>query len=893
MNIPTATYRIQLNDHFKFCDLDAILDYLHDLGISTIYASPITTAFKGSQHGYDVADPLQLNPEIGTEQEFESLAERIRGYRMTWLQDIVPNHMVYAIQNPWLSDVLERGKVSPYYTFFDLEPDPVEGLGERIMAPFLGAPLTECIQRGELTLQYSRDGFVLRYADTEWPVAAHMYAWLCTVSGDCPEKLSETLEELVIASLSPPEEWKAAKTRWLQYVEEDPLTLEYIRQRVGFFNQRIALLDTLINSQHYVLTHHRLSASRINYRRFFTVNSLICLKMENREVFDAYHKKIDEWWKRGWIQGLRIDHIDGLAAPAEYIRRLRELFGPDCYLVAEKILARDEALPEYWDLEGTTGYEFLAAAGQVLTNAAGSRTLVDWYRREVIELPDYPDLATARKYSFLRTYMGGELDNLMEILETTPALGTGANDSVRAGAAGHDPARLREALATLLACWPVYRLYPDAGPFRAADEVTIASAFDRARQNRPELERELCVFRQLFSFAYANPFLRRLMQFTGPVAAKGIEDTTFYIYNPYIAHCEVGDTPAVAGITPAAFHRLMDERQSRWPHSLNCTTTHDTKRGEDARVRLNLLSDQPLEWIRAVCSWREMNKTLIATEAGRRAPSANDEYLIYQALLGAWPDDGVVTDGFRERFAGYLQKALREAKTETSYDDPDEWYEKSCQAFATALLTSGSEFGSSFGAFAVSVIRESYPFSLAQLLEKLTAPGIPDIYQGAECWETSLVDPDNRRAVDYGQRMVLLREMRAKEAIGDAAALNFVLNHPERAAMKMWVVYRVLNFRRRLPKLFADGEYIPIVVEGPMLAYIRRYAGDWVLVLVPLISAAEAPAEGPAEGFRLRLPAGAPGEWVDLFTGDVHHPAGGMLPWSGWDRFPVALLVGR
>jgi (1->4)-alpha-D-glucan 1-alpha-D-glucosylmutase len=879
MILPTATYRIQLNDHFGFADLDAILDYLHELGISTVYASPVTTAFTGSQHGYDVADPLRLNPEIGTEEEWAALVARLRGYGMNWLQDIVPNHMVYSTQNPWLYDVLERGKVSPYYSYFDLHPDPIELLGDRIMAPFLGASPSECIQRHELTVQYGRDGFVIRYFDTDWPVAIHLYAWICTVTGDCPEKLSGMLEELMIASLSPVEEWMGAKSRWLKQVEDDPLLAGYIRRRVAFFNERIPMLETLLGCQHYALTHHRLSSSLINYRRFFTVNSLICLRMESREVFDAYHRQIHDWWRRGWIQGLRIDHIDGLAAPKGYIDGLRALFGPGCYLVAEKILARGEALPEYWDLQGTTGYEFLAAASQVLTDGSGSRMLLEWYGREVIELPDYPELATERKYSFLRTYMGGELDNLIDLLGSMPVL----------GAAGQDSVRLREALAILLACWPVYRLYPDGGPFTATDRVTIASAFDRALLNRPALRSELGWLEELFKLEEAGSFLLRLMQFTGPLAAKGIEDTSFYVYNAYIAHCEVGDTPVVAGVEPLAFHRFMKERQLQWPHSLNTTTTHDTKRGEDARIRLNLLSAQPAEWMEAVRGWRELNRPLVAFRSGRRAPSANDEYLIYQALLGGWPEDGGLTEEFRERFSGYLQKALREAKTETNYDEPDEWYEGSCQAFAAALLAEGSAFGVAFGGFAAGVIREGYAFSLSQVLLKLTAPGIPDIYQGAECWETSFVDPDNRRPVDFGRRTALLREIRAKEAVGVPAALDFVLDHPERGAMKMWVIYRVLNFRRERPELFAHGEYIPVEVAGPALGFIRWRGSEWVLVLVPLIGGEEE-ARG---GFRVGLPKGAPMEWVDLFTGDVHHASGSGLEWPGWNRFPVALLIGR
>ena len=885
--IPTATYRVQLHDHFTFKDLDAILDYLHELGISTVYASPVTTAFTGSQHGYDVSDPLRLNAEIGTEEEFAALAARLREYGMNWLQDIVPNHMAYWPANPWLYDVLERGKVSPYYGFFDLHPEPVELLGDRIMAPFLGSTVTDCLHKGELSLQFTDKGFAIRYFDQDWPVAVQLYTWICTVAGDCPEELVALLEELVIASLSPVAEWQEAKRVWLARVSGDGQTGDdagfrtFIRRRVGFFNERLNLLETLVGGQHYALTHHRLSSTVINYRRFFTVNSLICLRMEDAAVFEAYHRKIFEWYDRGLIQGLRVDHIDGLAAPSAYLARLRARLGPGGYVVAEKILARDEKLPVAWPLQGTTGYEFLAAAGQVLTDDSGSQELLRWYSAEVVGLPDYPDLVTERKYSFLQKYMSGELDNLSGML-------------------GAEGPRVKEALGMLLACWPVYRLYPDAGPFPAADKVTIAAAFDRARKNRPDCGEEFGILAELFSADVVGPFVKRMMQFTGPLAAKGIEDTTFYVYNPYIAHNEVGDSPSVAGIAPFAFHRQMQERQSVWPHSLNTTTTHDTKRGEDARIRLNGLSAQPREWIAAVGGWREMNRGLIAQRNGRRAPSPNDEYLIYQALLGAWPEDGQVNDDFRERFTAYLSKALREAKTETTYDDPDEWYEESCRAFALGLLDSGSAFFRDFGVFAGRVIRSAYAFSLAQVLLKLTAPGVPDIYQGAECWETSLVDPDNRRPVDYGHRRVQLQEMRAREAAGMATALGYVLDHPENGAMKMWVIYRALNYRRQHPAVFSSGEYLPIEIDGPVLGYIRRHEDRWVLVLVPLISAgagtealgAGAEASGVALGFRITLPKGAPASWTELFTGDVHNAVDGQLQWPGWERFPVAMLVG-
>ena len=886
MKLPVSTYRIQLHDHFTFKDLAAILDYLHDLGITTVYASPVTTAFKGSRHGYDVADPLRLNPEIGTEEEWTALAARLKDYGMTWLQDIVPNHMVYAPENPWLYDVLERGKASDYYSFFDIGPHPVELPGDKLMAPFLGEMLTECLRKNQLTLQYTDRGFMIRYFDNEYPVAAGLYEWICTIADGCPATLAIALEELRPAAMATTAEWKAAKTKWMQQVAADPALSSFIDRRVRFINERLPLIESLLEGQHYVLTHYRLAAKVINYRRFFTVNSLICLRMEDEAVFDAYHRQLYRWHTLGLIQGLRIDHIDGLAAPKQYIDRLRRLFGPDCYLVAEKILGSRESMPDDWDLEGMTGYEFLRPAGQVLTDAAGSRQLLDFYNHEIIRLPVYEQLITEKKYGFLRQYMGGELNNLMALLSGSALL----------GAASQQTDRLKEALATLMACFPVYRIYPDEGLLSPAAQQVIGVAFSLAKKRVPELLPELLYFEGLFRDSDAGEkgrqrlaFVMRLMQFTGPLAAKGIEDTTFYVYNPYIAHCEVGDSPAMAGMSPEEFHRQMIERQATLPYALNATTTHDTKRGEDSRIRLNELSARPREWINAVNGWRQLNRDLIIPINGRPAPSANDEYLIYQALVGGFPDDLIVTVDFRNRFAGYLTKALREAKTETSHDSPNEEYEEHCQSFAAALLAPGSPFLEKFVPFASAIIRASFAYSLSQLLIKLTAPGIPDIYQGAELWETSFVDPDNRRPVDFALRASLLQEIKAAAAKGTAVVLDFVLDHPEKGTMKMYTLYRTLAWRIAHPAVFTDGQHIPVTATGPLLAYIRRQGPDWALVLAPLITS----DDDPATIFSLTLPPGAPDTWIHAFTGDTHHSNGPVLEWRGWDRFPVALLTGH
>lgn len=878
MVTPRSTYRIQLHEKFTFRHLDEILKYLHVLGISTVYAAPITMSAKGSNHGYDVIDPLRLNPAIGTEEELAALATRLKAYDMNWLQDIVPNHMAYDMDNPWLYDVLERGPQSPYHRFFDITTGHPDGLpGDRLMAPFLGATLTECLQKGELTLQFTGAGFVIRYYDKDYPVAARLYRWICTLSAGYPAGLSAALDTLEKALSADGPAWKAAKTQWLEQMGGYAAWPEFVATRVRFFNERIHLMESLLQSGYYVLTHHRLAATHINYRRFFTVNSLICLRMEDADVFREYHATIHRWYTRGLINGLRIDHIDGLAQPKQYLQSLKALFGEQTYVVAEKILTGEEQMPAHWMLEGSTGYDFLAAAGQLLTDASGSRELLDFYCRDVIDLPPYPTVVYERKLDYLLRNMGGELDNLMDLLSSLHLL----------RAATQDKTRLKEALATWMAAFPVYRAYPDPEGGAAEDDAHFTTALARARTYRPDLTEELNFIDLLtrnpparaslptVSQPPAGPaasqqltFLTRLMQFTGPLAAKGIEDTTFYVYNPYIAHCEVGDTPAIAGITPVDFHRLMQDRQKKQPYSLNATTTHDTKRGEDSRIRLSFLSAIPQEWITAVTRWRRLNASLIRQIKGLPAPSPNDEYLIYQALLGGFPAHAKVDDLFRERFAGYLTKALREAATETNYDDPDEDYEGQCQAFAAALLKPGSRFLDAFVPFAQTVIGHAATYSLSLLLLKLTAPGIPDIYQGAELWEESFVDPDNRRPVDFVRRMTLLRELRSAEARGNEALFCFLRAHRDEGVGKLFILSRTLEYRNSRPEVFIEGSYVPLSCQGPWLAYLRRHDDYWALIAVPLIRYGVT----KPQPLSLQLPAEAPTRWTHRFTGQTVEP---------------------
>ncbi|HEY4206055.1 MAG TPA: alpha-amylase family glycosyl hydrolase, partial [Puia sp.] len=498
----SATYRIQLHKDFNFKSLKGILKYLHELGISTLYASPITRAIKGSQHGYDVTDPGSINPDIGTEQEMEKISNLLQNCKMTWVQDIVPNHMAFEVSNPWIRDVLEQGPGSIYYSFFDIEPGSSPLLGDKLMLPFLGSTLTECLLKREIKMDLAGGRFVIRYYQQEYPISTPSDAWVRRIRPD------STAEQIV-----------------------------------AFFNDHISLLKELLDQQHYVLTHAHLATSHINYRRFFTINSLISLRMEDEQVFDAYHQKVHSWYQKGYIQGLRIDHIDGLAVPRQYIERLRNNFGNGCYIVAEKILAADEPLPADWSLQGTTGYEFLGMADQLFTDADGFHQLKNFYREHIVPgMPEYKALVFEKKHHYLLTYMGGELDNLVR----------------RASPPEADRERFRNALAIFMSSFPVYRLYPETTPGSPHPDITgplsAVGELDRA----------------LLQDALNDPaFLSRVMQFTGPLAAKGVEDTIFYDYNPLIGRNEVGDSPSVDGLAAMEFHGKMILRQQATPLSMN------------------------------------------------------------------------------------------------------------------------------------------------------------------------------------------------------------------------------------------------------------------------------------------------------------------------------------
>jgi (1->4)-alpha-D-glucan 1-alpha-D-glucosylmutase len=612
--------------------------------------------------------------------------------------------------------------------------------------------------------------------------------------------------------------------------------------------------------------------------------------MEDEQVFDEYHSFLLSLYKEGLMQGFRIDHIDGLQNPGEYIKKLRKLFGDACYIIAEKILESKESMPVDWQLNGTSGYEFLAHVNQLFTDRQGARQLLEYYKTKVPGLPPYKQLVANNKKMMLENYMGGEWDNLVQYL-------------VHLNLAGEfETERIKVALGAIMVALPVYRIYPDEIPLKGEALSVMIECFEKARHAEPAYIAEL---NHLFSllitvvpeFASGNVlrFVLRLMQFTGPLTAKGVEDTTFYIYNPLISHDEVGDSPSKLGISINAFHKRMQIRSQTSPLSLNATATHDTKRGEDARLRLNRLSEFPDDWIERVKRWFDMNKRYAKGDGDSRIPHINDEYFLYQSIVGGFPEDLEASEEWISRLKEYFVKVLREAKARSSWEAPDEDYEKGCASFIDNVLHDDETFLPDAKVFMKRLTGVSMRYSLAQTLVKITSPGIPDVYQGCELWDLSYVDPDNRRPVDYESRINYLNEIITQEKQGPASLFSFLNSKRVSGVEKLFVTWKALNFRRHYSDLFIHGEYRPVKLSGKeqlACVYARTYQNTALLVAVGFASAHETPQDnlGEAEGESLVLLEDLPNNWTNIFTGK-HILANGYIPVKElFTDFPVALL---
>lgn len=852
---PISTYRIQFQKEFNFEQFEQIIPYLKKLGVHTIYASPVFESTPGSTHGYDGLNPHLINREIGTEESLRRISAELKESGIQWLQDIVPNHMAFDHRNPWLMDLLEKGPQSEYAAFFDssFSSDFYKG---KIMVPFLGASLTKVIENGEIKLEYREEKFLLNYYDATYPVNSASYSLIFN-------------------------EDNTAKA------EDDS-----IQARVDHINSNPELLQNIIDHQFYELCDWRETDSRINFRRFFTVNGLICLNIQQEKVFSKYHEYIGKLCEDKIFQGLRIDHIDGLFDPGTYVERLRKLTGPDTYIVAEKILEEGEAIPPDWPIEGNSGYDFLGLVNNIFSQPGSEKKFNSFYKELSVHTEPVEDQVHEKKAAILFQHMAGELENLYQLFISSRLLPS--NDMSE-----HD---FKSAIAYFLIYTPVYRYYGNSLPLKEVEGNNLKEIFKTIRTKKPLLEGAVSVLETLFTGDVdsrdqeyndrALYFYQRCMQFTGPLMAKGVEDTLMYTYNRFIGHNEVGDYPGAFGISVDDFHTAMHERQARWPLSLNGTSTHDTKRGEDVRARLNVLTDIPDRWIKKVRKWMKMNEGLKISSR----PDTNDEYLIYQTILGAYPMPGQDIDNFPERLQEYLTKALREAKVQTSWTEPNEQYEEATRSFALALLNQNEEFWKSFSNFHTEVADHGIINSLAQVILKFTCPGVPDIYQGCELWDLSLVDPDNRRSVDFNKRTTILEEI-TRDTIG---RIQELWNKRYSAEIKLWLSHQMLQLRGSSQDLFQKGSYLPLRVKGKyknnILAFARRHKDEWVITAVPLHTAEICEQQGcePTaidwRETRITLPPSAPTEWKDALRGTTGKTDGEILIRDIFKSLPFAVI---
>lgn len=830
---PISTYRIQFHKEFSFADFKKVIPYLHELGVQTIYASPIMEASPGSMHGYDTVNPHRINPEIGTEAELFEISKELKALGMHWVQDIVPNHMSYHQNNPWLMDVLEKGQDSEYYTYFDLN---WTGKGfEPIMTPFLGDDLEKVIEDGALKVIRTDNKFQLDYSGNLWPLNAQAQQTLAKVDLDK-------------------------------------------------FNQDSKQLLELANQQHYRLCNWMETDHKINYRRFFTVNSLICLNIQDPVVFKTYHKYIFELLERGIFQGLRIDHIDGLFDPNLYLEQLRNATSPDTYIVIEKILEHGEEMPISWPVQGTSGYDFLATVNNLFTNKKAEEPFSSYYEDLSESTDDIEKQIWTKKRAILKEHMGGELNNLVELFH---------NLKLSDGLEPVPTEDFKAAIAALLIHCPVYRYYGGLFPLSLQETKELSDILDIIDQDN--LKPAIKMLRQVWFEEpkkadqdyneRATLFYKRCMQFSGPLMAKGVEDTLMYTFNRFIGKNEVGDSPEGFGLTKAEFHDSMQNRLLHWPMTMNGTSTHDTKRGEDVRARLNVLTDLSEEWLNLVKKWSSNQSD---------APDLNDGYFIYQTLIGSHPMPGVEEHDYQERINAYLQKALREAKRHTGWAKPSMDYEEAAQTFSADFLSADNPYKESFNQFFSKVADYGIINSLAQAVVKLTAPGIPDVYQGTELWDLSLVDPDNRRPVDYEKRTGWLAELQ------ESADLKSLWNARYEGKIKLYLQHLLLKDRKQHEETYQSSAYLPLEVKGKyaehIIAYARKGGDSTTIVVVPLNLAGLCETSQVDifsidwKNTRIEIPAGIPETWTNLFTKEKGKIKSEIRVEEVFKDFPIAVL---
>ncbi|MFO8004687.1 malto-oligosyltrehalose synthase [Thioalkalivibrio sp.] len=874
---PLATYRLQLHPGFTLDDAAGVVPYLAALGISHVYLSPFLQAVQGSTHGYDVVDPFRVNRELGGEEARQRLCARLEEAGMGQVLDIVPNHMAIAgDQNPWWWDVLENGPASRYALYFDVDwESSEERWPNKVLLPVLGDHYGRVLEAGELQLRFGAGLFTLHYYEHRFPIdPSSLGALLQRVyrrSGlELLGFLGESCARLPrpqVTSRDLVERRQRDQAVIRELLEEacqrDAAALGAIHAELDWMNSNADAMDALIDRQNYRLSWWRSAAQDLGYRRFFDINDLAGLRVEEREVFEAIHALPIQWVQEGAAQGLRVDHPDGLRDPAQYFRRLREAC-PDAWIVAEKILEPGERLRQNWPIAGTTGYDFLNRLQGLFVDPSGALPLTWLYEEIAGESADFQAVVRDSKHQILRELLGSELQRLTALFVTICERHRRHRDYSRE--------QLYQTLLEVAVCFPVYRTYVMRGVDLAeADVGFVHAAIEQARTQAPHLDGELLDFLEALLLLRIEGDLEtelalRFQQLTGPAMAKGVEDTAFYRFHRLVALNEVGGDPEHLGLSVQDFHQACLDTLRRHPTTMLASSTHDTKRSEDVRARLVLLSEIPQHWGQAVRDWIHRNSDYRTGVW----PDPATEYLLYQTLVGAWPIEA-------ERVTAYLEKAMREAKLHTSWTESDPAYEEAVKDFAARLLCDAG-FRKALETFVTPLIRPGRVTSLAQTLIKCTAPGIPDIYQGMDLWDLSLVDPDNRRPVDFDRRQRLLSEL-------DTLSPAQILARADEGLPKLWVIRQALALRRRQPETFGPkGLYEPIAARGHKaehaVAYLR---GGRVLTLVPRLIL------GLADDWRDTVLPLPPGRWHNRLSG---------ASLDGGDRsvaeilapFPVALF---
>ncbi|MDD2852663.1 MAG: malto-oligosyltrehalose synthase [Desulfuromonadaceae bacterium] len=908
LRIPASTYRLQFNAGFTFSDARGIISYLHDLGISDLYASPYFKAHEGSLHGYDCIDQNCLNPEVGSEDEYEEFVSELKRHDMGQILDIVPNHMCIEGQgNRYWQDVLENGPSSIYASFFDIDWHPVKKeLENKILIPILGNQYGAILENGELCLTFEEGSFFITYYEHKLPIVPKTYSNVLTLgierleqelSAVAPQyqeilSIVTALKHLPPVTESDPErireryrEKEVVKRRLWSLYQNSSAIKEFIDQNVAVINgwredpSSFDLLDALLRDQVYRISHWRVATEEINYRRFFDINSLGAIKVEDPAVFEQTHALLFRLVKEGKISGMRIDHVDGLHDPEDYFRRLQSacfihLYGssPDAsdnngtisrekhelvmtvdpsykpfYIIAEKILLKSEKMPESWQVFGSTGYDYANQVNGLFVETAHAKVLETIYTRFLQHRIDFTQAVYDKKKLVMQVTMSSEINTLAHYLNKISEQNRHTRDFTLNS--------LIKSIVEVIACFPVYRSYTTTFEVLERDLQYIESAVSRAKRLNPAISSSVFDFiRDVLLLHFPDSisdeqkerwldFAMRFQQITSPVMAKGVEDTAFYLYNRLVSLNEVGGSPERFGITLEAFHGQNIERCKSRPLAMLATSTHDTKRSEDVRARINVLSEIPEQWREGLSRWSRMNRKHKMIVDGKPAPSRNEEYLLYQTLVGTWPfcnpEDEEFTE-FRFRIKAYMLKAMREAKVHTSWISPNTLREDAVMFFIDTILKNSPHnmFPTDFASFQTLTADCGMFNSLSQTLLKITSPGIPDIYQGNELWDFSLVDPDNRRQIDFQKRKELLAELLQKE---DAdGLLNTACQTVARrndGRIKLYLTCKALNFRRENRDLFDTGRYLPLTVTGVqqehVCAFERSVNGSSIMVVAP------------------------------------------------------------